>query len=131
VLVGAWIICNYLISSIYRGEGRFRDVFVGTAYTLVPFIVIGVPLAIVSNVLTLSEGPIYEYINLAMLVWVGLMIIWKVMSLQSYSFGETLANIFFSVVAIVVSGVLIAVLVALSTELIQFIREVYQEVTLR
>lgn len=131
LIVGAWIICNYLISSIYRGEGRFRDVFIGTAYTLVPFIVIGVPLAIVSNVLTKSEGPIYQYINIAMYVWIALLIIWKVMSLQSYSVGETLANIFLSIFAIAVSVVLIGVLVGLSTELLQFIREVYQEVTLR
>lgn len=131
ILVGAWVICNYLISSIYRGEGRFKDVFVGTAYALVPFIIIGVPLAIVSNVLTQSEGPIYQYVYIAMFVWIALLIIWKVQSLQSYSVGETLANLSFTVFALAVSAVLIMVLVGLSSELTQFLKEVYQEVTLR
>ncbi|MGO4274535.1 nuclease PIN, partial [Paenibacillus sp. TAF58] len=33
----AWVIANYLVSSIYRGEGRFRDIFIGSAYALVQY----------------------------------------------------------------------------------------------
>lgn len=131
LIVGAWIVCNYLISSIYRGEGRFRDVFIGTAYALVPLIVLGIPLALISNVLTLSEEPIYIYIQYAMYVWVGLMFIWKVQNLHNYSVGETIANIFLSICAIAILAVLAFIVIGLSNEIMLFLRELYLEVTLR
>ncbi|CAM3376301.1 YIP1 family protein [Marinicrinis lubricantis] len=131
VMLGAWIVCNYLISSIYRGEGRFRDTFISTAYALVPIIIIGVPLAVVSNVLTHSEAPIYHYIRFAMVVWIVLLFFWKVQSLQNYSVGETAVNIFLSVFSIAVMAVIALILVGLTNELRIFLYELYQEVTLQ
>lgn len=127
----AWVICNYLISSIYRGEGRFKDVLIGSAYALLPFVLTAIPLTIFSNALTLSEGPIYQYLYNGLLIWVGAMFFWKVQSLQNYSVGETIVNILLSLFAMLVLGVLGFIVVGLTNELRQFIYEVYQEVILR
>lgn len=126
-----WVLCNYLISSIYRGEGRFKDIFVGSAYALTPLILIGVPLAIISNVMTHSEGAIYEYLHNGMYIWLGLLFIWMVQSLHNYSIGETLMNIIMTIVALLILAVLIFLVVGLTNELFVFIHEVYQEVLLR
>lgn len=126
-----WVICNYLISSIYRGEGRFKDVFVGSAYALTPLIIIGIPLALMSNIMTDSEKAIYDYIYYGMITWVGLLFFWKVQSLQNYSIGETIYNIVLSLFSMVIMGVLIFIMFGLTNELRTFIYEVYQEVTLR
>ncbi|WP_238392470.1 YIP1 family protein [Paenibacillus antri] len=126
-----WVVCNYLISSIYRGEGRFKDVFVGSAYALIPFALFAIPLTLISNALTLSEEAIYQYLLYGLVVWVGAMFFWKVQSLQNYGVGETVVNILLSVFAMVVTGVLAFIVIGLSNELRLFIYEVYQEVTLR
>lgn len=127
----AWVICNYLISSIYRGEGRFRDVFIGSAYALVPFIILSIPLAIISNAMTLSEEAIYQYILYGIYIWVGAMFFWKVQSLQNYGVGETVMNLLLSLFAMLVTGVLAFIIFGLTNELRMFIYEVYQEVLLR
>lgn len=127
----SWVICNYLISSIYRGEGRFRDVFIGSAYALIPYILISIPLAIVSNALSLSEQTIYQYILYGLYIWIGAMFFWKVQSLQNYGVGETVINIFLSLFAMLVLGVLAFIIFGLSNELRMFIYEVYQEVSMR
>ncbi|GIP31047.1 nuclease PIN [Paenibacillus sp. J2TS4] len=127
----AWVVCNYLISSIYRGEGRFRDVFIGSSYALTPFVLLGIPLALVSNVMTGSEEAIYQYLLYAIYVWVGAMFFWKVQSLQNYGVGETVVNLLLSLFAMVVMGVIIFVIVGLSNELRLFIYEIYQEVSMR
>lgn len=126
-----WIICNYLISSIYRGEGRFRDTLIGSCYALLPLLIVGVPLTLLSNVLTLSEAAIYDYLNLGMKVWIGLMFFWSVQSLQNYRTGETVINLFFSMIALLVLGVLAFIVIGLTSELRAFAVEVYQEVVLR
>ncbi|MGG1553400.1 YIP1 family protein [Paenibacillus ferrarius] len=131
ILTGAWVVCNYLISSIYRGEGRFRDIFVGCAYALVPVILIGIPLALISNVLTLSEAPIYNYIHMAMYVWIGALFFWKVQSLHNYSVGETSINLLMTILSIAIMSVMALIMFGLTNELRLFVYNVYQEVTLR
>ncbi|MEF3302734.1 YIP1 family protein [Paenibacillus sp. GYB003] len=126
-----WVVSNYLVSSIYRGEGRFKDVFVGSAYALIPLVLIGIPLAIISNAMTLSEQAIFDFLQNVLYIWTGLMVFWKIQSLQNYSVGETIMNIFLTIVAFMTLAILALVVLGLSSDLKDFIYEVYQEVRLR
>ncbi|WP_409340809.1 YIP1 family protein [Paenibacillus sp. MBLB4367] len=126
-----WVVSNYLVSSIYRGEGRFKDVFIGSAYALMPVILIGIPLAVISNMMTNSELAIYDFILNMMYLWAGLMFFWKVQSLQNYSVGETIVNLALSIVTFLILAVLLLVILGLSSDLKDFLNEVYQEVRLR
>jgi sugar lactone lactonase YvrE len=127
----AWTISNYLVSSIYRGEGRFRDIVIGSSYALVPYIVLGVPLAIVSNVMTLNEGSIYGFVSNAMMVWIGLLMFWKIQCIHNYSVGETALNIFLTLCTMLVIGVLIFLTAGLTNDLISLFYEMGQELILR
>ncbi|HZG84004.1 YIP1 family protein [Paenibacillus sp.] len=126
-----WVVCHYLVGSIYRGEARFRDVFISSAYALAPLIAIGMPLTFVSNFMTESEGTIYIYLENAMYAWVGLMFFWKVHSVQNYDFGETVYSIVMSVLTMATLGALLFILFGLTNELAIFVYEVYQEAMLR
>ncbi|MBE1445000.1 SMP-30/gluconolactonase/LRE family protein [Paenibacillus sp. OAS669] len=131
VLWVGWIVSNYLISTIYRGEGRFRDVAFGSTYALFPIALVGLPLTLLSNVMTLSESAIYSFLQIAMMIWVGLLMFWKVQSMQNYSVGETVMNIFLSLVTMTILGVLIFITFGLSSEMKDFFYSIYQEVTIR
>ncbi|MNC03563.1 Serine/threonine-protein kinase PknD [compost metagenome] len=126
-----WVLCHYLVGSIYRGEARFKDIFIGSAYALSPLIAIGLPLTLLSNMMTESEGTIYLYLENAMFVWIALMFFWKVQSLQNYDFGETVANIILSVFAMAIMAALLFILFGLTNELAVFVHELYQEAVLR
>ncbi|WP_274362997.1 YIP1 family protein [Paenibacillus thermotolerans] len=125
----SWVVCNYLIGSIQQGEARFKDVFVGSSYALFPFIILGLPLALVSNVLTLSEASIYQFTEWGALLWCGLLFFWKIQSLQNYSVGETVVNISLTVLAMIIMWVLIFIVFGLASELVGFFYTIYQEVT--
>lgn len=127
----SWVIGNYLISSIYRGEGRFTDVFIGSAYALTPIIILSVPVVLISNVLTLSESSIYSFFDGLIIGWVGLLFFWMVQSLQNYSVGETLINIFLTIITMIILWVLILIITGLASEFFNFLYAVYQEVTMR
>jgi hypothetical protein len=127
----AWIISNYLVSSIYRGEGRFRDIFIGSAYALVPYIVIGIPLAMISNLMTLNESSLYSFVSNGMLVWIGLLMFWKIQCIHNYSVGETALNIVLTLCTMLVIGVLLFVTAGLTNDLISLFYEMGQELILR
>ncbi|WP_195575956.1 YIP1 family protein [Paenibacillus sp. 1001270B_150601_E10] len=125
-----WVVCNYLIGSIRQGEARFKDVFVGSSYALFPIVILGLPLAAVSNVMTASEMSIYSFFETGMLLWCGLLFFWKIQSLQNYSVGETVANVFLTAFAMMIAWVLISIIVGLSSELQNFFYTIYQEVSM-
>lgn len=126
-----WVVCHYLVGSICRGEARFRDVFIGSSCALAPFILVGLPLTLVSNFMTESEGTIFMYAENAMYIWIGLMFFWKVQSLQNYDFGETVFSLILSVLTMAVMAALLFILFGLTHELAVFVHEVYQEAILR
>ncbi|MGO4374161.1 Yip1 family protein, partial [Paenibacillus sp. MCAF20] len=127
----SFVIANYLISSLYHGEGRFRDVLYGSAYALFPFILLGIPITLISNVMTLSEQSIFTFLEYGLYVWVALLFFWMVQGIQNYSVGETLINLLLSIITMAICAVLVFIVFSLTSELFNFIYSVYQEVTIR
>lgn len=126
-----WVISNYLVSSLLRGEGRFRDVLYGSSYALIPIILIGVPLTILSNAMTLNELAIFSFLKLSVWLWSGLLFVWMVQGIHNYTFIEALFNIFLSFVTLLIIVIIIFIFISLSTELVNFIYSLYQEVIIR
>lgn len=126
-----WVVANYLVSSLMRGEGRLRDVFYGSSYALFPIISIGIPLTIISHGFTLSEASIFGFLELAMYAWTFLQFFWMVQGIHNYSVGEAILNIVFTLLALAIIATLIFIFFSLSGELINFIYSIYQEVIIR
>jgi hypothetical protein len=126
----SWVICNYLVGSIKQGEARFKDVFVGSCYSLFPVVLLGIPLAIASNIFTISEASIYNSIEVGMLIWSGLLFFWNIQALQNYGVGETIVNITLTAITMMIMWVLVFILIGLSSEFSNFIFTIYQEVSM-
>lgn len=126
-----WNVANYLVSTISDGEGRVRDVVIGSAYSLFPYILIALPVALISNVLTLNEQFLYSLPLTLMWVWIGIMLFIMVMEIHNYSFGETVRNILvtlFTMALIVLTGYILYVLF---NQLYEFVMAIVQELRLR
>lgn len=131
---GIWfgfVVCHYLVSSLKQGEGRFRDVFYGSAYSLFPFLLLGLPLTLISNAMTLNESAIFLFLENGLYVWVALLFFWQAQGIHNYSVGEAAVNILLSIVTMAVCAVLLFIIYSLTSELWHFIYSVYQEVTIR
>jgi tetratricopeptide (TPR) repeat protein len=126
-----WVVAQYLISSLLRGEGRFRDVFHGSSYALFPLILIGAPLTLLSNALTLSEASIYAFLKLAIQVWIALLMVWMVQGVHNYTFLEAVFVSVVSLLALATIVVLLFIFMGLSIELANFVKSIYQEVIVR
>lgn len=126
-----WVIANYLVSSLLRGEGRFRDVLYSSAYILFPIILIGTPVTILSNALTLNELAIFNFLKLSIVIWTVLLAVWMVMGIHNYTFFEALFNILLTLLTLAMLVVLLFIFISLSIELINFVYSLYQEVIIR
>lgn len=129
--LGLWNIANYLISTITDGEGRFRDVFIASAYSLFPFALFALPLALLSNLLTLNEIFIYTFSRDLIYAWCVLMLVIMVMEIHNYSFVETLRNIALTLFTMLMFLLTAYIFFVLFNQLADFIQAIVQEVGLR
>ena len=126
-----WNAANYLISTISDGEGRIKDVVIGTAYSLFPYVLFALPIALLTRVLSLNEAFIYSLGQNLIYVWVGLMLFIMVKEIHNYSFGETLKNVLLTIFTMGLFLLTGYILYVLFNQLFDFISAIFQEVRLR
>ncbi len=126
-----WNAANYLVSTISDGEGRLRDVIIGTAYSLFPYALFALPLALLSNVLSFNEVFIYSFSLNLIYVWSGLMLFLMVKEVHNYSFGETIRNVLLTLFTMAVMMLTGYILYVLFVQLFDFIGALFREVQLR
>ncbi|HUF37808.1 MAG TPA: YIP1 family protein [Anaerolineales bacterium] len=131
LLLFIWNAANYLVSTISDGEGRVRDVVIGTAYSLFPYALFALPIALISNVLTLNEVFIYTFSLNVVWAWTGILLFIMVKEVHNYTFSETVRNVlvtFFTMGLFVLTGYILYVLF---NQLFDFVSAIFQEVRLR
>ena len=126
-----WNAANYLVSTISDGEGRLRDVVIGSAYSLFPYALFALPIALLSNLLTLNETFLYTFSTQIIWFWTGLMLFIMVKEVHNYSLSETIRNILttlFTMALFLLTGYILFVLF---DQLYEFVLAIVQEIGLR
>lgn len=126
-----FVIVNYFVSTLSDGEGWFRDIFICTVYALMPFIVLTLPMTIISHFLTFNESFIIELYKTLTIVWSLFLVIYAIKEVHNYSFKKTIGS-----VLIIIFGMVILVLIGLLVysfmgQLIDFLVSIVKEVFYR
>jgi hypothetical protein len=130
LVLALWNAANYLVSTISDGEGRVRDVIMAV-FIVYLHVLLALPIALISNVLTLNEIFVYSFSLNLMWVWIGIMFFIMVKEIHNYSFSETVRNVLitlFTMALFVLTGYILYVLF---NQLFDFISAILQEVRLR
>jgi DNA-binding beta-propeller fold protein YncE len=130
VLIVIWNVANYLIASISDGEGSLRHVIIGTAYSLFPYALFALPIALLSNVLTMNEVFVYTFSTQIILVWTGIMLVIMVKEIHNFSFSETVRNILITLFTMAMFLLTAYILYVLFNQLFEFIQAVIREASL-
>lgn len=125
-----WNVANYLIASISDGEGSMRQVVIGTAYSLFPYALFALPVALLSNLLTLNEVFVYTFAMQIILIWMGIMLVIMVKEIHNYSFRETVRCIVITLFTMAMFLLTAYILYVLFNQLFEFIEAVIREASL-
>jgi len=131
LLIVLWNAANYLISTISDGEGRVRDVIIGSAYSLFPYALFVLPIALLTNVLSLNEAFLYSFSMTIVWAWMGLMLFIMVKEIHNYSFWETVRNVLITIFTMALFVLTGYILYVLFNQLFDFVSAIFQEVRLR
>ena len=69
-----WCIANWCLTSLFDGEGNFKDICKYTAYSLVPLSVVQLLLIPLSHLFSLQEASFYTMILNVGILWTGMLL---------------------------------------------------------
>ena len=95
-------ICNWGVTTLFDGKGKLGQVYMGTAYALTPYPLIQLPIIIMSNFVTMEEGPFYTVFSNISLIWCAILIFMAMMMIHQYGFGKTLLFTIFTLFGMLV-----------------------------
>lgn len=126
-----WCISNWAVCTLSEGEGRFKDIMMATAYSLVPMILIYYPTTLLSNILTQEETAFYYLLNSIALIWsLGLLIV-GTMTVHQYNVSKTILTMFLTIIMAVIVVFLMMLLYSLFQQIVDFVVNIYTELIFR
>lgn len=126
-----WCGVNWALTTLMEGKGTFKDIFIASAYSLVPLILVIIPLTVISHVLRAEEGGVYYFCVALALGWTVLMLFVGTMVTHEYSVVKTAVTS-----VLIVAGVAVVLFIGLMfstviNHLIAFIISIYSELMFR
>ena len=120
-----FVVANWCLTTLFEGEGSFKDIFIATSYSLFPIPFFVIPTTIVSNWALVNELKIINFLVTVGFVWMGLLIFFGTMVTHDYSFfkniitlGGTLVGMVFIMFLCILFTTLLGKLVGLVTNII-------------
>lgn len=121
------VLCNYFVSTVTDGEGKLKDCFITFIYALSPYLVLALPVFILSNFLTYNESIVYTICEIVMYGWSGICLFRGVMELHDYSFWKTVKNLLLTLFTFVMALLFLVVLRMLVAQLFGYFGAIFEE----
>ena len=131
VPLALWVIGNWCLTTLFDGEGSFKDIFISTCYALMPMVLILIPTTIASNFLTLEELELLSVISTFGLIWTGLLIFLGMMVTHDYSMGKNILTTAGTLVAMVCIMFIALLFTTLLGKLVSFVTNIITELQFR
>ena len=124
-------VANWAMTTLFEGKGRFKDIYMGMCYALVPYILIQLPMILVSNMLTYEEGSFYSVLLAFSVIWCFFLVFVGLMEIHDYGPGKTFIFLIVTVVGACVILFLMLVFFSLLSDAVSFFVSFYREIIFR
>ena len=95
-------VANWCLTTLFDGEGSFKDIYVATGYSVAPVIPFVIVSTILTNVLTVDEGSIVTMLTAIGVVWMAYLLFFGTLVTHDYSLNKNVITILGTVVAMAV-----------------------------
>ncbi|CUH91813.1 Yip1 family protein [Herbinix luporum] len=131
VLFIIWCIANWCLTTLMDGKGKFNHIYMATAYAFTPYVLINLPLILLTYVLTYEESTYYTVFNNISIIWCVILVLAAMMMIHDYTFGKAVVSSLLTIVAMLVIIFLIVMFFSLITQSVGYFVALYKEATFR
>lgn len=126
-----WVLSNWCLTTLFDGKGTLKDIYIGSAYALTPYILIQLPMIVFSNYITNEEGAFYGYFLSFSIVWCAFLFLASVMQIHDFTFGKAILSILSIIVGMLVIIFLLLLFFSLLSDAIAYFLSLYKEISFR
>lgn len=126
-----WVVGNWSICTLLDGEGTIKNIYIYSAYSLIPYVAALYIRTILSHILIQDEAIFITCVSVIGTVWSVLLMFNAIKAVHQYSVSKTILALVLTIVAMLIILILLVLLVALFQQVYVFISSVYTEITYR
>ena len=126
-----FVLANWCLTTLFEGEGSFKDIFVACSYSLLPIPLLVIPTTIYSNFCITTETDIIGFISTFAFIWLGLLVFFGTMVTHDYSMGKNVITVLGTVVGMVFIMFLAVLFTTLVGKIVGLITNIVDEIQYR
>ena len=123
VPLASWGVANYAITSIWDGECFLEESMIGAAASMVPYVLLTIPVSLFSRLLEINQIGFYNFLNIGIFVWIIMLLFIGTMTMNNYSFKTTISVYIISIIGVILLWALVLLLATLVYQLYDSIKD--------
>ena len=131
VLFLTFVVANWAMCTLFDGEGSMKNIYINSAYALIPFIGAYLIGTFFSHFLVSDEYIFIQAIEIIGTAWTVVLFISGMKAVHQFSFGKTLVLLLLTAVAMIAILFLLILLLTLFQQVLIFILSIYTELSYR
>ncbi len=130
-LFAAWVVCNWAVSTFTDGEGKLREIWIFTAYALLPYILTLGALTLSSHIFSLQERAFYDIFQNIGMLWFLVSVLMSVKEVHQYTMKQTIFHLILTFVGIAFIILIITAVYSMLVQLFGFLITLGNELRMR
>lgn len=125
------LVANVSVTSLMEGKGTFKQLYIAAGYTLTPFILVKIPITVISGLLTQNELLYVSLISVIATIYVLALVLVAISATHEYTTGKTVGVAALTLAAAVIICFICALFFALFSQIVGFLYTVLEEIRYR
>jgi len=126
-----FVLANWCLTTLFEGEGSFKDIFIAAGYCLLPIPLLVIPTTVYSNFCIGTETDIIGFISSFAFIWLGLLLFFGTMVTHDYSMGKNVITVLGTVVGMVFIMFLAVLFTTLVGKIVGLVTNIVDEIQYR
>lgn len=126
-----WVLASWSFTTLMSGEGSMKDIFIAVCYSLIPMILMLIPVTLASNICSLDEGPFLTFFTSLGYGWMVLLVIFGSMVIHDYNFSKNIVTVLLSIFGMAAIMFIVLLLISLTGKMFGFVETIYREIAYR
>ncbi len=126
-----WVTANWCLTTLFEGEGSYKDIFIASSYALLPLPLIMIPATLATHILAESEAGIVSLLITLAWVWAIMLIVFGAQVTHDYTLGRNVLTTLGTIVGMVILMFMAILFSTLLTKIISFVSNIFVELSYR
>ena len=123
-----WSISNWCLTTLFDGEGSFKDIYVATCYSLAPLPLFLILSTVLTNVLDVTGASMVKLLIVFGFIWAIMLLFFGTLVTHDYSLGKNLITMLGTILAMAVIMFIVILFSSLVMKMITFVVAIVKEI---